>query len=66
MAFKQLELKMFLLVQAEDLQLLELLLEVLTMVFSLEAKTYKRKMIVVLVATLWALEEKVLEFHLAR
>jgi hypothetical protein len=56
MAFKQLELKMFLLVQAEDLQLLELLLEVLIMVFSLEAKTYKRKMIVVLVlvATLWA------------
>ena len=65
MAFKQLELKMFLLVQAEDLQLLELLLEVLTMVFSLEAKTYKRKMIAVLVVTLWALEEKVLEFHLA-
>jgi len=54
MAFKQLELKMFLLVQAEDLQLLELLLEVLTMVFSLEAKTYKRKMIAVLVVTLWA------------
>ena len=66
MAFKQLELKMFLLVQAEDLQLLELLLEVLTMVFSLEAKTYKRKMIAVLVVTLWALEEKVLEFHLVR